>query len=778
MSTYHPSNEFDTPTPMPKHPCPCNEPLKDNFTIALTNQASPQPYSPPLIDPCITRKDYKDEYKKMKAKLALLEANPSTSQTSKTFQPKNKGLVVETFDWNKEEVSDDEEVTHVKNNSKTRKRYEKCLTSSKKVSQCINEAIPHQKKKVLGGKLFIESSSKMNENENLFVPASMRSLRPKPIQKPQLKCGLCLYTNHSTDDWYRVLYCMICKREDHRTSDHEMYTALLRRSKNYKAWPYQYASLSKQQLKAKAKLFPPCTHCGFNDHKFNDCINYPECGIFESYDHFTLGHNRVIHIRGGVLAESAQSSESSIGVKCNTRRSTVLSTTNHNEFDHFKIGEKIQATKDKEPTKKWVHKRNKPKFIICVETNQGAYLYLDSGCLRSMTGVMSYLHKYVEQTGPKVVFGDNSSCITGGYDSINYGGSTIELHSKLNKTSLSGSVCISFIWIYLDQKKSQALEMIMSFIRIVENQNDVKVKQIRTDNGTEFKNHELESFYDEKGISQNFTYPYTLKQNGIAERKNRTVIEAARTMLNGSVLEFLIKFSVLNWQRPLTLDLNIFCSSTGLDYNNGKYVALPTPKVVKKELSKIAINSSYLDKTLVLKNSFPVAWRFLFTFVIQVDIGEIIYSDLVTKLLNKSMLKYVSYPRFISGALQVLLDCDLHSGWPEASESLPQKRKNPQSKKSPKETKATLPLKPTKGSKQSHSFSLGTVPDLQDQRETYKSLVLDCLPHSRRALINHNLFLRAFLLFEDELAQESDEEEVLAAGDDVEEDTQADEKED
>ncbi|GJW21821.1 retrovirus-related pol polyprotein from transposon TNT 1-94 [Tanacetum coccineum] len=60
------------------------------------------------------QKDYKAEYKKMKAKLALLEANPSTSQTSKTFQPKNKGLVAETFDWDKEEVSDDEEVTQVK----------------------------------------------------------------------------------------------------------------------------------------------------------------------------------------------------------------------------------------------------------------------------------------------------------------------------------------------------------------------------------------------------------------------------------------------------------------------------------------------------------------------------------------------------------------------------------------------------------------------------------------------------------------------------------------
>nr|GEX92465.1 hypothetical protein [Tanacetum cinerariifolium] len=150
--------------------------------------------------------------------------------------------------------------------------------------------------------------------------------------------------------------------------------------------------------------------------------------------------------------------------------------------------------------------------------------------------------------------------------------------------------------------------------------------------------------------------------------------------------EFLIKFSDSNRQRPLTLDFNNFCSSTSLDYNNGKYVDHPAPEVVKKELGKIAINPSYLDKTPVMKNSFLVAWRILFTFVIQVlgknyssteqvnsiqqllayclitgtevDIREIIYSDLVTKLLNKSRLKYVYILDFISCALQVLLDSD------------------------------------------------------------------------------------------------------------------------
>ncbi|GJS38776.1 retrovirus-related pol polyprotein from transposon TNT 1-94 [Tanacetum coccineum] len=48
-------------------------------------------------------------------------------------------------------------------------------------------------------------------------------------------------------------------------------------------------------------------------------------------------------------------------------------------------------------------------------------------------------------------------------------------------------------------------------------------------------NNILVNFYDEKGISQNFSSSYTPEQNGVAERKNRTLIEAARTMLSGSV---------------------------------------------------------------------------------------------------------------------------------------------------------------------------------------------------------------------------------------------------
>ncbi|KAI3676109.1 hypothetical protein L1987_85708 [Smallanthus sonchifolius] len=59
---------------------------------------------------------------------------------------------------------------------------------------------------------------------------------------------------------------------------------------------------------------------------------------------------------------------------------------------------------------------------------------------------------------------------------------------------------------------------------------------IRSDHGTEFKNATLDSFCESKGISHQFSIPRTPQQNGVAERRNRTLIEAARTMIVDSKL--------------------------------------------------------------------------------------------------------------------------------------------------------------------------------------------------------------------------------------------------
>nr|GEU61047.1 hypothetical protein [Tanacetum cinerariifolium] len=70
----------------------------------------------------------------------------------------------------------------------------------------------------------------------------------------------------------------------------------------------------------------------------------------------------------------------------------------------------------------------------------------------------------------------------------------------------------------------------------LENQLILKVKVIRSDNRTKFKNHDLNQFYGMKEIKREFNVPRTPQQNGIAERKNRTLIEAARTMMVDSLL--------------------------------------------------------------------------------------------------------------------------------------------------------------------------------------------------------------------------------------------------
>ncbi|GJS82589.1 ribonuclease H-like domain-containing protein [Tanacetum coccineum] len=70
----------------------------------------------------------------------------------------------------------------------------------------------------------------------------------------------------------------------------------------------------------------------------------------------------------------------------------------------------------------------------------------------------------------------------------------------------------------------------------IENLIDIKVKVIRCDNETEFKNKVQNQFCEMKGIKREFSVARTPQQNGVAERKNRTLIEAARTMLADSKL--------------------------------------------------------------------------------------------------------------------------------------------------------------------------------------------------------------------------------------------------
>ncbi|GJS23582.1 putative ribonuclease H-like domain-containing protein [Tanacetum coccineum] len=93
-----------------------------------------------------------------------------------------------------------------------------------------------------------------------------------------------------------------------------------------------------------------------------------------------------------------------------------------------------------------------------------------------------------------------------------------------------------FSWTFFLGTKDETFYVLKEFITLIENQLNKKVKGIRCDNGTEFKNAKLIELCGEKGIKRDYSNPRTPQQNGVAERKNRTLIEAARTMLADSKL--------------------------------------------------------------------------------------------------------------------------------------------------------------------------------------------------------------------------------------------------
>ncbi|GJY77667.1 putative ribonuclease H-like domain-containing protein [Tanacetum coccineum] len=93
-----------------------------------------------------------------------------------------------------------------------------------------------------------------------------------------------------------------------------------------------------------------------------------------------------------------------------------------------------------------------------------------------------------------------------------------------------------FSWVFFLASKDETSEILKTFLTGIENLIDLKVNVIRCDNGTEFKNKVMNQFCEIKGIKKEFSIARTPQQNGVAERKNRTLIEAARTMLADSKL--------------------------------------------------------------------------------------------------------------------------------------------------------------------------------------------------------------------------------------------------
>nr|GEV32103.1 putative ribonuclease H-like domain-containing protein [Tanacetum cinerariifolium] len=126
--------------------------------------------------------------------------------------------------------------------------------------------------------------------------------------------------------------------------------------------------------------------------------------------------------------------------------------------------------------------------------------FIDSRCLRHITENIDYLSDFKEFDGGYVTFGEGA-------------------HGR----RISGKAT-----------KDETSEILKNFIKEIENLVDKKVKIIRCDNETEFKNKFMDDFCREKGIKREYRLARTPQQNGVVERRNMTLINAARTMLADS----------------------------------------------------------------------------------------------------------------------------------------------------------------------------------------------------------------------------------------------------
>ncbi|GJV34535.1 putative ribonuclease H-like domain-containing protein [Tanacetum coccineum] len=166
------------------------------------------------------------------------------------------------------------------------------------------------------------------------------------------------------------------------------------------------------------------------------------------------------------------------------------------------------------------YRPQRPKKIGNPEEDLKDYAIIDSGCSGSMTGDKDKLSDFKE-------FKDTGYILRAPIERMM---STVE--SKAHYSFWEDK----FSWVFFLAYKDETYDMLHDLIVGLENRLRHKVKTIRCDNGTEFKNQLMNEFCAKKGIKREYSIARTPQQNGVAERKNRTLIEAARTMLADSLL--------------------------------------------------------------------------------------------------------------------------------------------------------------------------------------------------------------------------------------------------
>ncbi|GJT50184.1 retrovirus-related pol polyprotein from transposon TNT 1-94 [Tanacetum coccineum] len=268
------------------------------------------------------------------------------------------------------------------------------LNNSNKVNQCISEQIPSQKKRIMGVDQLIEDPSSLGQKDLAFVKSSTDDTKVtiSGVERPWLsKAEGFILPNHDIG--------MIPPIESQRNITDPSVAVTDSSATVYDSTDELQ---SKSTFKTEALKGVIINEPSLAPAKGNKCslaskVHSAPAGKLKSVKIEDDPPLAIVikELNNLKLQVSRNQSSYSKSEALQAKKAEALKSTR---------AESSNANRSKTPTKR------KPIW------------YLDSGCSRHMTGVKSYLYKYVEQSGPKVVFGDNSTCTTERYGSIKCNG--------------------------------------------------------------------------------------------------------------------------------------------------------------------------------------------------------------------------------------------------------------------------------------------------------------------------------------------------------------------
>nr|GEU90183.1 putative reverse transcriptase domain-containing protein [Tanacetum cinerariifolium] len=295
---------------------------------------------------------------------------------------------------------------------------------------------------------------------------------------------------------------------------------------------YDYGNLNASYVNEKIKFPDLDTFISVRRHKQSSVI-WKQKGSsntsnvdLSSVSHLKLNKDVKRYSRKDLLScnnchlretSSAYVCNDAINVSCNSRLYDSFDENNLFIFDD----ESVRIS----PVSKMSF-RKKPRDSLNIV--QICLWIIDSGCLKHMTDNHALLTNFVKKFLGTVRFGNNDFVVIAGYGDVVIGSMTIKKRYVLVLVDDYSR----YTWVFFFHSKDEALDVIISFIKKTQVNLQLQVQRVRTDNGTEFKNKTLAKFFDDVGITQQFSAARTPQQNGVVERRNRNLVEAARTMLS------------------------------------------------------------------------------------------------------------------------------------------------------------------------------------------------------------------------------------------------------